>query len=165
MRRILILLPALLALQVGVSPALAWTWPVDGPVLQTFNLGSDPYQGGQHRGIDIGAPAGATVVAPASGTVTFAGTLPTYGRCVTIETPDGYSATLVHLGASSVTEGAAIGEGDQVGAIGASGDSEVSGPYVHLGIRVASDPNGYVDPLLFLPPRDSGAGDQTTPAD
>jgi hypothetical protein len=165
MRRIFILLPALLALQVGVSPALAWTWPVDGPVLQTFNLGSDPYQGGQHRGIDIGAPAGATVVAPASGTVTFAGTLPAYGRSVTIETPDGYSVTLVHLGASSVTEGAAIGEGDQVGAIGPSGEIEVSEPYVHLGIRVATDPNGYMDPLLVLPPRQPGAGEESAPGE
>ncbi len=165
MRRIFILLPALLALQVGVSPALAWTWPVDGPVLQSFNVGSDPYQGGQHRGIDIGAPAGATVVAPAPGTVTFAGILPTYGRSVTIETRDGYSITLVHLGASSVTEGAAIGEGDQVGAIGPSGETEVSEPYVHVGIRVTTDPNGYVDPLLFLPPRDSGAGEESAPGE
>ena len=37
MKRLVILLPVLLALQVGVQPALAWTWPVDGPVLRPFN--------------------------------------------------------------------------------------------------------------------------------
>lgn len=87
MKRLLVLLPALLAIQVGVSPALAWTWPVDGPVLQTFRLGADPYEGGQHRGIDVGAPAGTPVAAPAGGTVTFAGTVPGGGRAV--DDPDG----------------------------------------------------------------------------
>jgi murein DD-endopeptidase MepM/ murein hydrolase activator NlpD len=67
MKRLAILLPALLALQVGVQPALAWTWPVDGPVLQTFYVDANPYAGGQHRGIDVGAPVGTAVLAPTAG--------------------------------------------------------------------------------------------------
>ena len=59
MKRLVALLPVLIALQAGVPPALAWTWPVDGPVLRPFVLGDDPYAAGQHRGIDIGATAGA----------------------------------------------------------------------------------------------------------
>ena len=72
MRRLGVLL-IICAWALPVSVARAWTWPVDGPVLRPFAFGEDPYAGGQHRGIDVGAPTGATVVAPASGEVTFAG--------------------------------------------------------------------------------------------
>lgn len=153
MRCIGILLPVLLAFQAGVPPALAWTWPVGGPVLQYFTFGDDPYAGGQHRGIDVGAPDGATVVAPAAGTISFAGTVPGGGRTLTIETGDGYSVTLVHLGAVAVGRGATVEEGEAVGTIGPSGTAEVAEPYVHLGIRVTAEENGYVDPLGLLPPQ------------
>jgi Peptidase family M23 len=153
MKRLVILLPVLLAFQVGVQPALAWTWPVDGPVLRPFKLGDDPYAGGQHRGIDIGAPLGTSVRAPAGGRISFAGTLPTNGKSVTIQTPDGYSVTLVQLGTIGITRGAAVAEGAMVGTIGPSGELGAAAPHVHLGIRLTSDPNGYLDPLRFLPPR------------
>jgi len=141
------LLPVLVALQVGVQPALAWAWPVDGPVLRPFVLGDDPYAGGQHRGIDIGAPAGTPVHAPASGTISFAGTVPTGGKTITIRTADGYAVTLQRLGSTSVSRGLAVGEGDVVGSIGGAGE-----PYMYLGVRKADEPDGYVDPLGLLPP-------------
>ncbi len=71
MRRALIV--AFAAALVIAPTAGAWTWPVKGPILQKFVLGDDPYAAGQHRGIDIGAGAGEPVLAPASGTVSFAG--------------------------------------------------------------------------------------------
>jgi len=133
--------------------AHAWSWPVQGPVLEPFAYDqAHPYAAGQHRGVDIGADtSGETVVAPAAGTVDFAGTVPTSGKSVTIETPDGYSVTLTHLGSILVSKGAAVAEGEAVGTIGPSGTPEVDAPYVHLGIRVTTDPNGYVDPLGLLP--------------
>jgi hypothetical protein len=152
-RRLIVLLPVLIAFQAGAPPALAWTWPVDGPVLHPFVFGDNPYAAGQHRGVDVGAPAGAPVRAPAAGTVSFAGTVPRSGRTVTIRTADGYSVTLVHLGAVGVVRGAAVAEGAAVGAVGPSGEAEHDRPYVHLGVRVTSDPQGYVDPLGLLPPR------------
>ena len=132
---------------------------MQGPVLQPFAYDeADPYAPGQHRGVDLGAAPGETVVAPAAGTVSFAGTVPTNGKSVTIETADGYSVTLTHLGSIGVVKGAAVAEQDAVGAVGPSGAPEVDGPYVHLGIRVTTDPNGYVDPLGLLPPdTESGA--------
>jgi Peptidase family M23 len=136
-----------------VAPATArgWAWPVQGPVLRGFSFGSDPYAGGLHRGIDIGAETGAPVVAPSSGTVTFAGTVPTGGKTLAIATPDGYSATLLHLGSLSVVRNAAVSEGDVVGTVGPSGMAELDVPYVYLGIRRSAEPQGYLDPLLFLP--------------
>ena len=150
MRRILALLPVLLAFQVCVSPALAWTWPVDGPVLRPFAFDRDnPYAGGQHRGADIGADVGRQVVAPVAGTVTFAGTVPGGGLTLAVRTADGYSVTLVHLGSIAVTRGATVREGAAVGAVGSTGQAELGQPHVHLGVRVAADEHGYVDPLAF----------------
>jgi hypothetical protein len=151
MKTIAVVLPVVFAFLVGAAPASAWTWPVEGPVIQQFSLGSDPYAGGQHRGIDIGAPSGASVSAPASGLVSFAGSVPGGGRTVTIRTEDGYAVTLVHLGEIAIAEGASIAQGAVVGTVGPSGDAEHAEPYVHLGIRIAADQNGYVDPLLLLP--------------
>ena len=156
MRAIRVLLPVLLAIPVGASPAHAWTWPVDGPVLQAFALGDDPYARGQHRGIDVGAPAASPVRAPTSGDVSFAGTVPHGGRTVTIRTPNGYAVTLVHLGTIATRKGASVTEGAVVGTIGPSGEAEHDVPYVHLGVRIAADPEGYVDPLALLPPQEVG---------
>ena len=153
MKRVVALLPVLIAFQAGVPPALAWTWPVDGPVLRPFVLGDDPYAAEQHRGLDVAAPTGELVRAPASGTVSFAGTVPGGGRAATIQTADGYSVTLVHLGSVAVARGQEVVEGDGVGTAGRSGEPEHAESYVHLGVRVTADPNGYVDPLGLLPSR------------
>jgi hypothetical protein len=146
----------LVTLLVGLTHApraSAWSWPVEGPVLRPFVAEDDPYAGGQHRGIDIGAPTGADVRAPATGVVSFAGQLPREGRCLTIRTEDGFSITLVHLGSIALPVGTAVGEGEVVGTIGPSGEPEGPEPYVHLGIRLTADPNGYLDPLSLLPVR------------
>jgi hypothetical protein len=153
MHRILVLF-VLAAALVAVGPAAAWTWPTDGPVLLSFSFDpTHPYAGGQHRGIDVGGDPGESVLAPASGIVTFAGTVPGSGRSVTILTSDGWSVTLTQLGSIAVAKGAAVAEGDGVGTIGPSGDAEVSGAYVQLGIRHADQDQGYVDPLSLLPDR------------
>ena len=151
MRRVVALLPVCLACLAGAVPAHAWTWPVDGPVLRPFVYGEDPYAAGEHRGIDIGADAGMPVRAPAAGDITFAGTVPRGGRTITIRTPDGYAVTLLHLGAIAVERGAGVAEGATIGTAGSSGTPELAAPYVHLGIRVASEPLGYLDPLPLLP--------------
>jgi MYXO-CTERM domain-containing protein len=157
-RRLALLLIVFL---VWTPAAYAWSWPVQGPVVQPFSYDeAHPYASGQHRGVDIGADAvGERVVAPAAGTVSFAGTVPSNGKTVTIETADGYSVTLTHLGSIAVPRGATVAEQDTIGTIGPSGTPEVDEPYVHLGIRITADPNGYVDPLGLLPP---ASGDPAT---
>ena len=144
-------LSALLML-VFVPAAGAWTWPVQGPVLQTFSFDqAHPYTAGQHRGIAIGAGTGATVLAPAAGIVSFAGSVPTNGQTLTILTPSGLAVSLTHLGSIAVAEHASLDEGAPVGTVGPSGTPEFDVPYVHLGVRDASNDQGYLDPLAFLP--------------
>jgi hypothetical protein len=141
-----------LLLVLFVPCAGAWTWPVHGPVLQTFSFDrAHPYAAGQHRGIAIGAADGTPVLAPAAGVVTFAGTVAANGRTVTIETAAGLAVSLTHLGSIAVARDQVVGEGSVVGAVGPGGDAELAGSYVHLGIREAADPQGYVDPLGLLP--------------
>ena len=142
---------AVVAALVFAPAAGAWSWPVDGPVLQGFLAEDDPYLGGQHRGVDIGALSGADVRAPARGVVAFAGSVPHAGLGVTIRTEDGYSITLIHLGSVGVRVGTAVEEGEGVGTVGPSGEVEHAEPYVHLGIRVTAEPHGYLDPLSLLP--------------
>jgi hypothetical protein len=159
------LLAAVLAALLFAPAGEAWTWPAAGPVLQAFLFDpAHPYAAGQHRGVDIGGEPGATVLAPRAGTVTYAGTVPSSGKSVTIATPDGYAVTVTHLGSITVGPGATVGEGDGVGTIGPSGEPEVALPYVHLGIRVEADPQGYLDPLTFLPARAATAAVLVPPA-
>ena len=95
--------PVVLLFVLFVPCASAWTWPVRGPVLQTFSFDpAHPYAAGQHRGIAIGADTGTPVLAPASGVVSFVGTVPTNGMTVTIQTGDGLAVSLTHLGSIGV---------------------------------------------------------------
>jgi len=136
------------------EPALAWSWPADGTVMRTFTFDrSHPYAEGQHRGIDVAGSLETAVRAPAAGVVSFSGTTPGNGLTLSIRTGDGYTVSLTHLGSLSLHAGAAVNEGAPVATIGPSGAAEFDVPYVHLGIRLTDDENGYVDPLSLLPAR------------
>ena len=127
-------------------------------------LAEDQYAAGQHRGIDIGAAVGEPVRAPAAGIVSFVGPVPAGGRALTIQTADGYAVTLLQLGSVAVARGSAVAEGAVVGHVGESEDAVITGPHVHLGIRVSAEPNGYVDPIVLLPARAPAAAPEPTPA-
>src|ERR671936_27249 len=110
MRRLLLVTAVLGVLTALLVPgwARAWTWPADGPVLRAFSLGPDPYAGGQHRGIEVAGALGSAVRAPATGRVSFVGNVPNSGLVVSIETLDGYTVTLTHLGGTAVSKGASV---------------------------------------------------------
>src|SRR3954453_18553479 len=64
------------ALAPAARSAEGWSWPVRGEGLTRYvNDDAAPYAGGVHRGIDIPAPGGRTVLAARSGQVTYAGSL------------------------------------------------------------------------------------------
>src|SRR6266550_3099272 len=106
-----VLLVAVLLGFVLAPAARAWTWPVDGAVLQPFVFDREhAYAAGQHRGIDVGGAAAAPVRAPAAGSVTYAGSVPGSGLSLTIATGDGLDVTLTHLGSLAVARGAVVGE-------------------------------------------------------
>src|SRR4029453_6430453 len=79
--------------------------------------------------------------------------VPTGGKTVSIQTPSGYTGTLLHLGAIGVARGTTVREGAVLGTVGPSGVVDHPDPYIYFGVRTSSDEQGYVDPLTLLPPR------------
>jgi murein DD-endopeptidase MepM/ murein hydrolase activator NlpD len=141
-------IPALAApTQAGPAPGPAYgsyAWPVRGPVLRGFDPPDTPYGSG-HRGIDIGAPLGTTVVAAQSGTVAFAGSV-AGGLFVSIDHPDGVRTTYSWLSDVSVRRGATLERGEPIGRSGV-GHPGSGPPHLHFGARIGSV---YIDPMLLL---------------
>jgi hypothetical protein len=155
MRRLILVSTAtVLAFLLLVPPAWAeWIWPVRGEVITPYRNGTDPYASGQHRGIDIAAATGATVVAATSGEVRFAGTAGSSGLTVSVRTADGrYDTSYLHLSSTSVGEGDRVAAGQPVGAVGTTGTRSATEPHLHFGVRDAGSRHAYHDPLRFLPP-------------
>jgi hypothetical protein len=156
MRSIILICALTATLQLLSSPALAaggWTWPIRGPVLTPYRNGGDPYAGGQHRGIDIGAPVGSRVVAAVGGAVTFVGVVGSSGLTVSERTADGrFDLSYLHLSSVAVHRGDAISPGAAVGLVGVSGRRSVQAPHLHFGVREAGARDAYHDPLDFLAP-------------
>ncbi|MDQ3644042.1 MAG: M23 family metallopeptidase, partial [Actinomycetota bacterium] len=137
---------------VGAVPG--WSWPVEGEVLTGYRNGDDPYEGGQHRGIDIAAQAGTPVGAAAAGTVRFAGAAGSSGLTVSVRTSDGtLDTSYLHLSAVAVREGDEVSAGQRLGAVGATGRRSVEAPHLHFGVRDAGSRHAYHDPLSYLPPQ------------
>src|SRR4051794_31713890 len=139
---------------VGAPPAGAsppWRWPVAGPVITPYTNGSDPYAGGQHRGIDVAAPVGAPVVAAAGGVVTFAGVAGSSGLTVAVTTDDGFDTSYLHLSSLAVRRGDRIAPGAAIGRVGTTGRRSAAEPHLHFGVREAGSRFAYRDPLDFLP--------------
>ena len=120
---------------------LALAWPVAATVTDVFG----PRGGRFHAGIDVAAPAGAPVVAAATGRVTYAGWLDGgWGLLVTVA--HGRTRTLyAHLSRVDVVVGQRVATGGQVGLLGATGNA--TGPHLHFEVRVRG---AVVDPLRAL---------------
>lgn len=130
----------------------AWPWPLLGEVITPYKNGSDRYAAGQHRGLDIAAPAGTQVRAIVDGRVTFAGTLPDGGVTVTVRSSDGsYLVSDLHLQSRAVARGASVTAGQILGAVGTTGKRSTTQPHLHLSVRRASD-RAYLDPMTLLGP-------------
>ena len=153
MRRLLLTSAATaLAFLALASPSwAAWVWPLSGPVITPYSNGSDPYAGGQHRGIDIAGETGQPVAAAAGGSVRFAGTAGSSGLTVSIRTTDGFDTSYLHLSSASVLAGQTVAAGERVGAVGISGTRSTERPHLHFGVREAGSRHAYRDPLAFLP--------------
>jgi murein DD-endopeptidase MepM/ murein hydrolase activator NlpD len=114
--------------------------PVAGPVVRGFELPAGPYGPG-HRGVDLAAPLGVPVRAPAAGRVAFAA--PVAGTVwSSLLVAPGVVVTVGPLAGPLARVGRGVRAGDALGRLAPG-----HGGALHLGLRVDG---AYVDPLPFL---------------
>jgi murein DD-endopeptidase MepM/ murein hydrolase activator NlpD len=132
-----------------VMTAPVFTSMVTGRLTSSFGPAPDPFNKGQtrdHYGIDIAAPTGTPIYAPANGVITAATDVydgkPAYGNVVVLQTNDGVLTMFAHLDGFTVSPGQSVTQGTQIATVGSSGKS--TGPHVHI----ETHKNGArVDPL------------------
>lgn len=96
-----------------------------------------------HNGVDIAAPRGTPIAAPAAGVVALVGKEYFYtGNTVLLDHGDGVVTLYAHLARAMVQEGDWVSAGTVIGTVGKSG--RATGPHLHWGTLVRG---ARVDPL------------------
>ncbi len=127
-----------------------WIWPVSGPITGVY--GSQRILNGEprnpHWGLDIAAPTGTPVKAPAGGIVSL--THPDMyfsGGTIFIDHGHGLVSAFLHLSKILVEDGQRVEQGEIIGEVGATG--RATGPHLDWRINIG---DVRVDPYLLLPP-------------
>ncbi|MDH5180836.1 MAG: peptidoglycan DD-metalloendopeptidase family protein [Gammaproteobacteria bacterium] len=102
----------------------------------------------RHTGLDIAAPTGTPVIAPARAKVIRIGDYFFTGNTVFLDHGQGLLSMYCHLSKVSVKEGDELKRGDRIGDVGSTG--RVNGPHLHW---VISLNNTKVEPKLFIDAR------------
>jgi Peptidase family M23 len=127
-----------------------FTWPAQGPISGVY--GSQRIYNGEprnpHYGVDVAAPKGTPVYAPAAGVVTLAEP-DLYFSGGTVILDHGYqlSSTFLHMSEVSVAVGDELQTGDLIGAIGSTG--RATGPHLDWRMNWRKE---RIDPQLLAPP-------------
>lgn len=118
---------------------------IDCPVNGSYTSSFGERWGRNHTGVDIGAPVGEDIYAPASGVVIFAGEKSGYGNYVQIDHGNGFVTAYAHLSCMLVDEGDTVTAGKVIGEVGTTG--RVTGPHLHFEIIKNGE---YLDPEPFI---------------
>ena len=130
--------------------AVPFDWPLTGRISGVY--GSQRIYNGKpkspHSGLDVAAPKGRPVLAPAAGIITFARPdLYLTGGTVLVDHGHGLSSSFLHLSRLDVVVGQRVEQGQAIGLVGATG--RATGPHMHWGMNwfgVRVDPQLLVDP-------------------
>jgi biotin carboxyl carrier protein len=125
-------------------------WPVMGHITGVY--GSQRILNGQprrpHYGIDIAAPAGTPVQAPADGMVTFVHPNMYFsGGTLILDHGHGLSSSFLHLQSIHVKVGQKVKQGDMIATVGATG--RVTGSHLDWRMNWFTE---RIDPGLLVPP-------------
>ncbi|MEC7105316.1 MAG: M23 family metallopeptidase [Pseudomonadota bacterium] len=97
-----------------------------------------------HSGLDIAAPTGTPIVAPAQARVALVDDLYYNGKSVFLDHGQGLITMYCHLSEQTVSTGELVQQDQVIGLVGATG--RVTGPHLHWSVSL----NGYrIDPLAF----------------
>jgi biotin carboxyl carrier protein len=100
-----------------------------------------------HEGIDVSAPMGSPIEAPAAGVVTDAGWENGYGNTITINHGFGIVTKFAHASKLLVKTGQRVSRGQRIALVGNSGLA--TGPHLHYEVHVNGRP---VNPLKYVLP-------------
>jgi murein DD-endopeptidase MepM/ murein hydrolase activator NlpD len=123
-------------------------WPVLGRVGSQFGSRLDPFESGSemHLGLDIVAPVGSSVRAPAAGIVEIAQRESDYGNLIVIKHGNGLTTRYAHLNDFAVRVGQTVTKGQLIGSVGMTG--RTTGPHLHYEVRLYDKP---MNPRNYLP--------------
>jgi len=113
-----------------------FAWPVQGRISGRFGNQRiiNGYPKSPHPGMDIAAPQGTPVKAPAAGIVSFAKPdLYLTGGTVLLDHGYGLSSNFLHLSRLDVKVGQRVQQGEVIGAVGMTG--RATGPHLHWGFN------------------------------
>ncbi|HEX2451516.1 MAG TPA: M23 family metallopeptidase, partial [Gemmatimonadales bacterium] len=100
-----------------------------------------------HEGIDVSAPMGTPIEAPAAGVVRSAGWEAGYGQTIEIDHGYGITTRFAHASRLLVRQGQRVARGEKIALVGNSGLA--TGPHLHYEVHV----NGRaVNPLRYVMP-------------
>ena len=130
--------------------AAGFAWPLKGRVSGVFGsqrvLNGNPRR--PHNGVDIAAPTGTPIRAPAPGTVALVHPDMFFsGKTVMLDHGHGLSSVYIHMSAITVKAGQRVRAGDVIGKIGMTG--RATGPHLHWGISLFRT---HLDPALIAGP-------------
>ena len=98
-----------------------------------------------HKGVDLAAPVGTPVYAPADGVVSRASWFSSYGLYISVEHGGEMQTRYGHLSRLNVAEGQTVHKGDVIGFVGSTGRS--TGPHLHYEVRVDGEA---VNPIPYM---------------
>lgn len=130
--------------------ASGFAWPVTGAISGVYGsqriLNGKPRQ--PHFGVDIAAPSGTPVAAPADAIVSLTGEAMFFtGKTLMLDHGHGLASVFAHLSEIVVGDGERVRKGQIVGRLGASG--RVTGAHLHWGMALFGV---QLDPALLVPP-------------
>jgi murein DD-endopeptidase MepM/ murein hydrolase activator NlpD len=123
-----------------------WAWPLDPrpEVMRRFDRPDQPWLPG-HRGVDLAAAVGQSVLAPTDGRVTWTGVIA--GRSVVVVSHQGGLRSTFEPVVATVPVGTAVARGQDVGAMAATPGHCAPRTCLHWGVLRGET---YLDPLALV---------------